>query len=450
MGSGWNGISKNRRRTKKQGGRKKSYPTGNVIIQLKPRGIESNGNKKAYLFQITNTRIGIAELKPFEVKIEISEGVEDGSQQFIRNNTGELIDTEHRYIRYIPVQHEVLVAVVDIGIETRHKSLNAAIYKNPREIPGNGIDDDGNGLVDDVEGWDFSDYKKNKGNADPSPSQKYDIFGRATGTYDNHGTMVAGIIAGQKDDKVNFSGVNPNAKILNVKNRDHNPASSMVLTDSSYAIRYAVDMGAKVINCSFGLFGGENLKEAVAYAIARGVMVVVSAGNSGKEVWEYPQLYPDTVVVAGHNELYLRYGSNYGSKVTFSAFSVNVFTLGLSSIRNGYTSDTGTSLAAPIISAIASRLFGNDPTLSREQVLAKMKQYSIPMTEHGMGVRIDSEALTRSIVDIETLYIELECGKEMGAIQMGVVREKGTRRVLSLHVPYLYFKDKRFSVHREV
>ncbi len=345
-------------------------------------------------------------------------------------------DTEHRYIRYIPIQQEILVAVIDQGIKYDHRDLKDAIFKNSAEIPNNGIDDDGNGLVDDYMGYDFTQYAFGGGSNDPTPSSP-------------HGTMVAGLIGAKKDDKLGICGVNPNCKILNVKWNS--------VADISYCIRYAVDMGAKVINCSFGFANIDtefpDFRESYAYAIEKGCIVVVSAGNNGVQVNDNPQRFPNMTVVTSHTGLErqvpgepVRYGgANYGPEVSFASYGVNVYSTGVDewSANEG----TGTSYSAPIVAGILSRIWANNPSLTRQQVLDKAIQYTVPLdsgTGHG---RIDSEALAKSYVTVQTKKVNLNLGNKRGLLEVDYVTSNGVTRRFA---ESFYFSGRKYSIHREL
>ena len=347
-----------------------------------------------------------------------------------------LLETEHRYIRYIPVQEQILVAVIDSGIKYTHKDLKDAIYINPGEIQGNGIDDDGNGLIDDYMGWDFSGYTDGGGSNDPSP-------------FTPHATLVAGIIGGKKDDQFGIEGINPDCKILNLK-------FEASLLNAAYAVRYAADMGAKIINCSFNTpLDSEFSRESFAYAIQKGCIVVVAAGNQGdlvSTVGLYPQNFPDMTLVTSHTGdeqgvgIRKRSGfANYGPEVSFAAYGYDVHTTGVD--ENQPDSDTGTSLAAPIVAGILSRIWANNPSLTRQQVLDKAIQYTVRL-DSGTGYgRIDSEALAKSYVTVQTKKVDLNLSGKKGTLEVDYVTGGGTTKRFA---EYFYYGGRKYSIHREM
>jgi subtilisin family serine protease len=163
----------------------------------------------------------------------------------------------------------VVVAVIDTGLDWNHRNIDPEnIWRNPKETAGNGVDDDKNGYVDDVIGWDFFDR-------DGKPWD-----------FDGHGTFVSGLIAGSWKDKSGIAGINPFARLMILKavnNFGHSRASYV-----AEAIAYAADNGARVINLSLG--GKEPTKVAQAaidYAYSKGVVIVVAAGNEGADISKF-------------------------------------------------------------------------------------------------------------------------------------------------------------------
>ncbi|HEY3317169.1 MAG TPA: S8 family serine peptidase [Coriobacteriia bacterium] len=207
----------------------------------------------------------------------------------------------------------VVVAVVDTGIDWTHTDLRANVWTNSREIPGNGIDDDRNGFVDDVHGYDF-------GNGDAS------LYDAQDG--DQHGTHVAGIIGAAGNNATGVAGVNWNVTIMPVKFLVQGSGTDF---DGAEAIHYAVDNGADVINCSWG--GSEPsdlLDEAFRYAAQHGVLTVTASGNDSANVDEtpfYPGCIDSTAIVnvaaTDHNDALSDF-SNYGKAVDIAAPGVDV------------------------------------------------------------------------------------------------------------------------------
>ena len=209
---------------------------------------------------------------------------------------------------------DVVIAVIDSGVAFDHPDLNPNIWTNPGEIPSNGIDDDKNGFIDDIHGWDFV-------NDDSNPSDySRDLSG------DGHGTHVAGIIAARGDNGAGVTGVMWKASIMALQIFDlfeTNSFQSAIIQSINIlsAIEYAVNNGARIINCSFGgPSPSQFLFDAYDFANQKGVLVVVAAGNEGTNndaFPVYPANYdlPNIISVAATDERdQLADYSNYGVK----------------------------------------------------------------------------------------------------------------------------------------
>ncbi len=258
---------------------------------------------------------------------------------------------------------QVVVAVIDEGIDINHPDLAANIWTNPGEIPNNGIDDDGNGYVDDIHGWDFF-YGDNS---------VYDGGGE-----DKHGTHVAGTIGAIGNNGIGVAGVNWQVKIMALKFLGPNGGST---TDAISAIEYATMMGADIISASWG---GGGYSSALKAAIDNFPgLFVAAAGNDGLDndaSPHYPSSYssPNILAVAATDSSdKLAYFSNYG------ATSVDIAAPGVSILStqpgNSYASFSGTSMATPHVSGAAALLLANDPSLTTGQLKAALMDYADPV-----------------------------------------------------------------------
>lgn len=191
----------------------------------------------------------------------------------------------------------VVVAVVDTGVDATHEDLAENIWRNPGEIPGNNIDDDGNGLVDDVEGWDFTRCVESGADGcvtakSPGPDVRDDY---------GHGTHVAGIIAAVGNNGTGIIGVAPKAQIMVLKGLDKTGVGSA--TDLAQAIVYAAEEGAEVINTSWAGNPAAIIKAAVEHAESLGALVVAAAGNSAAPLEQgiYPASLSQVIAVGATN-----------------------------------------------------------------------------------------------------------------------------------------------------
>ncbi|MDP9486294.1 MAG: S8 family serine peptidase [Actinomycetota bacterium] len=281
---------------------------------------------------------------------------------------------------------EVVVAVIDTGTDTNHPDLKNNLWTNPGETAANGVDDDNNGYVDDVDGWDFY-------NNDAT------VYDAADG--DKHGTHVAGTIAGQGNNDLGVVGVNWKAKIMPLKFLGPNGGYT---SDAVEAINYAVAKGAKISNNSWGGGGySQTLKDAIHRADASGHLFVAAAGNGGSDgvgddndaTPHYPSSYdnPNLVSVAATDSKDALAGfSNYGAaSVDLSAPGVSILSTLPGDTYGGYS---GTSMATPHVSGVAALLKSKNPTADdatiKEQILKSVDARSNLSGKTATGGRLNA------------------------------------------------------------
>lgn len=256
----------------------------------------------------------------------------------------------------------VIVAVVDTGVDYLHPALVDHIWTNEKEIAGNGIDDDGNGYVDDIHGWDFE-----LGKSDPMDDN-------------GHGTHCSGIIAASPNTETRAQGVAPGAKVMAI--RVIGEKSMGFLSDAIAGIKYAVDNGARVLSNSWRVYKSwgdfdpseeniELLKKAILYAGEHGAVFVAAAGNEAVNLdtdFDKDPMFPGgymgisslIVVAASDQRNEPAYFTNYGvSHVGVAAPGVSILS---TTPGNNWAAMSGTSMAAPLVAgAVARGLSANFP-----------------------------------------------------------------------------------------
>jgi subtilisin family serine protease len=242
---------------------------------------------------------------------------------------------------------EIVIAVLDTGVNFNHPDLRDGIWANPGEIAGNGVDDEGNGFIDDAIGWDFAQD-------DNLPDDDH-----------GHGTHVAGIAAARINNGQGIAGMAGNATIMPVDVFRDGIGS---YADLIQAILYAADNGAHVINMSLGASSySRGEEEAVNYAWRRNVVVVAAAGNTRANTYRYPAAHSNAIAVSAvdSTDAFASF-STWGDFVDVAAPGVSI----MSSYRNSYSYLSGTSMAAPHVAGLAALILSADPTLSPAQVRA--------------------------------------------------------------------------------
>ncbi|MFG1492262.1 S8 family peptidase [Halobacteriovorax sp. GFR7] len=288
----------------------------------------------------------------------------DGSNSggwFSRGKAGEDINASAAW-NVETGNRDLVVAVIDTGVDYTHADLKANTWKNEGEIAGNGIDDDGNGFVDDVYGYDFA-------NKDGDPMDGH-----------SHGTHCAGVI-GARHNGTGIMGVMANVKIMSIKFLSDSGSGETI--DAISSIDYAVANGAKILSNSWG--GGEYseaLKESIENARDKGVLFVAAAGNSRMDNDSRPT-YPANYDVA--NVITVGAMDGKGNRSSFSNYgqeTVHVFAPGsniLSTVPNNrYKKMSGTSMATPMVSGVLGLLLSKEDGLSFSEIKERIYSTSVP------------------------------------------------------------------------
>ncbi|MBN2227588.1 MAG: S8 family serine peptidase [candidate division Zixibacteria bacterium] len=356
----------------------------NVFVVEVPSGVNADDLKNAYL------KLPDVVYVEFDAVAELYDTPNDPyfAQQWGLHNTGQ----EHYHVfRYEDCGNDVpgvdtgtvdvdidawevynnppdqtvttVVAIIDTGVDMDHPDLNGRIWSNPAEISGNGVDDDHNGYIDDVHGWDFC-----------STDEVYD-FGEDNDPTDEygHGTHCAGIVAAVGDNNLGIAGVVDDCRIMPLK---FSPV--MLSSLAARAIVYAADNGADVISMSWGYpWQVQVLDDALAYARTRGMILVAASGNDGEEVANYPAASPGVITVAaGNSDGYITSFSTFDNHVNITAPGQSILSLradatdmyapceeGVHVIGDQYILASGTSMACPYVAGIAAYLRAESPGL---------------------------------------------------------------------------------------
>jgi subtilisin family serine protease len=292
----------------------------------------------------------------------------------------------------------LVVAVLDSGVEIDHEDLGDHIYAiNPVEAAGQpGVDDDNNGYIDDLHGWDWVEDDN-----DPN-----DQFG--------HGTHVIGTMAATIDNGVGIAGMGSNLHILPLRVLDARGSGS--ISDLVSGMDYARRRGAHILNLSLVLrLDSSAIHQALQQLYNDGILMVAATGNYGSQVY-WPAAYPETIAVAAVDQNNLHAGfSNAGPETDIAAPGDNVLSTYLD---NSYFSSRGTSMAVPHVSALAALIWSLRPDWDRDAVVetilstavdVNVDAYPGPDPYLGSG-RIDAAAALRQAAAAVEMAVQVPVG----------------------------------------
>jgi subtilisin family serine protease len=281
----------------------------------------------------------------------------------------------------------VVVAVVDTGVDYTHSDLDANIWVNTREISGNGIDDDGNGYIDDIRGWDFvgNDNDPRDGNS--------------------HGTHVAGTIAAENNG-TGATGVAYNARIMPVRVLDNDGSGSYL--GVANGIRYAANNGARVINLSLGGGYSSDIYSAIQYATGRGAIVVMAAGNDGSLQPGYPAYhateYGLAIGAVDSSSNIASFSNRAGTDNAMRYVVAPGVSIYSTVPNNGYATYSGTSMATPHAAGVIALMLSANSSLTTAQVrdiVTSRTTYLAGVNSFGVATTSYSTQYNRSSLDYD-------------------------------------------------
>lgn len=256
---------------------------------------------------------------------------------------------------------DVVIAVVDTGLDYNHPDLQGVMWTNADEVPGNGVDDDGNGYVDDIHGYNFV-------------HDDYDIADD-----NDHGSAVSSIIGANTDNSLGVAGVCWSASIMSIKVA--NAYGSASLFNIAQGIRYAVDNGAKVVNLSLGAtVDQQNVREAVMYAHENGVTLVAASGNSssynsGVDFLYYPAGYSTVIAVGATDEndevanlSNSSFVSHRGRELDLVAPGVEIVAAVVKNGSDEFAVYDGTSMSVPHVVGTVALMLQKDGALTPDEI----------------------------------------------------------------------------------
>ena len=260
---------------------------------------------------------------------------------------------------------DIVIGVIDAGLDTAHPDLNANLWRNPDEVL-DGSDTDGNGYIDDIVGWDWTD-----GDNDPTPT----YFGFPSWPHDeDHGTWCNGIANAVTDNNIGISGVAFNTRMMGFRCTASGSPGLINTTAAVSAMHYARLNGAHIISCSWGGGGFSSyVNNAIQLAHFAGLVICAAAGNDNSEALHYPSAYDNVIAVGGtdHNNHKWTWGpndgSNYGTWVDVCAPGVDVYGCDPDPDGQGeefYESAAGTSGSCPQVAGLAALIFSRYPDSS--------------------------------------------------------------------------------------
>lgn len=326
--------------------------------------LQNEALKRTYLFEFKNTATIESLINKLESipEVEYAELVPKYETFYVPNDPQyssqwhlQTIQAEQAWDIITTQTSNVTIAVVDDAVLTSHSDLAPNIWTNSNEIAFDGIDNDANGYIDDVNGWDAADNDNN-----PNPDSP-------TNSFFTHGTHCAGIASARTDNSNGISSLGYHAKIMPVKTSTlPNPGAVI----AGYAgVEYAIINQADVISMSWGGPSYSATYQIIFdQAYNQGIVCVAAAGNSNSSAPMYPASYNHVISVGATDQNDQRASfSNYGSTIDVMAPGVAIYS-SLAGSNTSYGNLQGTSMACPLVASLAAMLIACDSTLNPDDV----------------------------------------------------------------------------------
>lgn len=378
-------------------GNTENFLRSKIVQQIQPYKMEKVfENKSEVLYKAGNSLNNIFKLNyysnedPFDVAIKIKKipGVVWAEPKFVRKVTYTpsdplYISNQQKNLERVFASAawdiskgdtNVVIAIIDTGVDWKHPDLAANIFVNRNDIANNGIDeDDGGEYPDDIHGWDFGGFDGTPDN-DPNEDESY------RNSY--HGTHVAGIAGAVTNNGVGIASIGFNSRILPVKVsrsdvRDANDNPYVVY--GFEGIVYAADKGAKVINCSWGGYSHSDFEQDVInYATAKGALVVAAAGNDASSDLFYPASYDGVLAVGWLNteDDTKSFAGNFGPGVDVMSPGTTILSTWRGDTNNNnllYNVINGSSMASPLVAGLAGLVFSKFPNYTPLQIAEQIR-----------------------------------------------------------------------------
>lgn len=292
----------------------------------------------------------------------------------------------------------IVVALIDDGMDTAHQDLNYALWKNPNEIANNNIDDDNNGYIDDIMGWDMADNDNN-----PHVNVSDNL---------NHGTHCAGIIGARSNNNIGIASIGYNVKLMVLKCGRNGQS---FIYNPYEAVEYAINNGARVLSMSWG--GGSYsavYQSLFDLAYQRNIVCVAAAGNSNTNIPMYPAAYNYVISVGSTTSTDSKSGfSNYGSTLDVMAPGSSIYS---TLPGNNYGNMSGTSMACPLVSGLCALMLSRNGRLTAQQVENCLENTCDSIDHLNAGYRRQLGAgrinAYRALRCVKSLYAEFTSSKK--------------------------------------